>query len=172
MRFVIVTVARETGRMLDAILADPWAVTLLLFDQLDEMRYFETVDRYGERLDTAHLAAVAFHSPKHLAKAQGRYERLAHLLPSVSDAKRKGLAIVNADRELRGLPPLKELERGRFCLSHTDRDHGRTDHHPHAGERRSCGSANRALARRYSNQHPNGLYGHGEPLPRALRCRT
>lgn len=100
---------REIGLSLSEALALPWPVGLLLYDQLDEMRDFRDVRGMGERLAMASLTATAFHEPRKLSQEAQRYERLAGLLPSVSDTKAKGLAILNADREARGLPPLKAL---------------------------------------------------------------
>lgn len=102
-------VARATGQPVLSIARQPYALTLWTHGRLAEIEHFESIRLLGARIDEASLAAVAFYEPKKLAKAYHRYEQLAGLLPSVSDTKRKGLDLLNADRVTRGLPPLTEI---------------------------------------------------------------
>lgn len=101
---------RELAFALDQALALPWPSALLLVEQLEEIRHFDRVRAFGERIDMASLTAVAFHEPKRLRDAEHRFERLAGLLPSIDATKAEGLKLVNMDRAARGLPPVSSWD--------------------------------------------------------------
>lgn len=84
----------ETGQPLRAVLREPWPVTLLVYDQIDEMRHFKSIEAFGNRIDAANLTAIAFHEPKKLSLAHHRFEEAAGLLPTVEETIEKGLAML------------------------------------------------------------------------------
>lgn len=76
-------------------------MTLLLFDQLDEIQHFKDVEALGNRLDQANLTAIAMHEPKKLSLAHHRYEEKAGLLPSREEAIAQGLAMLPPEERAR-----------------------------------------------------------------------
>lgn len=106
---MIVRVASALSQPVLAVAGQPYALTLWTFGRLREIERFREINTMGDRLHLASLTAFAYHEPKKLSQEHQRFERLAGLLPSIEETKAKGLAILNADRAARGLPPLTEL---------------------------------------------------------------
>jgi hypothetical protein len=107
---------RETGRPLETVLRDPWAVTLLVFDQLEEMHYFEDVRLMGQRIDLASLNALGYREPHKLEHVQMRYERIAGLVPSAEDTIAKGLAMLSAEERTKVEEHLRKARAGNVVI--------------------------------------------------------
>jgi hypothetical protein len=96
-RRVLVETATRTGRSLAAVAADPFALTLYTWGELQEMDSEARVSALGERIDLASLVAMSFHDPAQLQKAEMRYYRQAGVLAQMfEEARRKGQMVHEA----------------------------------------------------------------------------
>jgi hypothetical protein len=88
---VIIETAREFGRPVREVLAEPFALTLWSWGQCQAMGREARVTRMGERTDMAGLIAVAFHEPAKLQAAETRYLKAAGLLKPMQQAQKARL---------------------------------------------------------------------------------
>jgi hypothetical protein len=88
---VIVETAREFGRPVREILAEPFALTLWSWGQCQTIGREARVTRLGERTDMAGLMALAFHEPAKLQSAENRYLKAAGLLKPMQAAQKARL---------------------------------------------------------------------------------
>ena len=63
---MIASVARVSGRSLESVAADSYALTLYSHLQNQDIEYIESLKREQESLQLAESIAVAFHEPKKL----------------------------------------------------------------------------------------------------------
>lgn len=89
---VIVETAREFGRPVRDVLAEPYALTLWSWGQCHAMQREDRVTRMGERTDLAGLVALAFHEPGKLQTAERRYLKAAGMLQPMQDQQKARLA--------------------------------------------------------------------------------
>ncbi|MCW5591061.1 MAG: hypothetical protein KIS74_03080 [Burkholderiales bacterium] len=102
MRRVLVEVSTRSGRSLRKVAREPFALTLWVWGELQEMDREQNVARLGERIDLASLVSVAVLDPKQLQKAEMRYYRQAGVLAQMFDDARKRGAAVHEALQKRG----------------------------------------------------------------------
>ncbi len=88
---VIVETAKEFGRPVREILAEPYALTLWSWGQCQALHRERRVTKMGERTDLAGLVALAFHEPAKLQTAETRYLRAAGMLKPMQQAQKARL---------------------------------------------------------------------------------
>jgi len=96
---VIVETAREFGRPMREMLAEPYALTLWSWGQCQRMTGEARVTRMGERTDLAGLMAVAFHEPAKLQAAENRYLKAAGMLKPMQQAQKARLLTLREQYE-------------------------------------------------------------------------
>lgn len=93
---VIVETAKEFGRPVREVLADPYALTLWSWGQCQAIGRERRVTRMGERTDMAGLVALAFHEPAKLGTAENRYLKAAGMLKPMQTAQKSRLLDLKA----------------------------------------------------------------------------
>lgn len=93
---VIIETAREFGRPVRDVLAEPYALTLWSWGQCQAIGRERRVTRMGERTDLAGLVALAFHEPAKLQTAETRYLKAAGMLKPMQAAQKARLVDLKA----------------------------------------------------------------------------
>jgi len=96
---VVVETATRTGRGVEAVAGESFALTLWTWAELRTMEREASVTRLGDRTDLAGMIAVAFHQPQDLQKMEMRYLKAAGTLSQMFDQTRERLTALSQRME-------------------------------------------------------------------------
>lgn len=86
---MIASVARESGRSVESVAGDSYALTLYAHLQYSDIEYQRSLLREEEAIAHAEMIAVAFHEPKSLKSFRQNWRQRAYPIPNIESVRER-----------------------------------------------------------------------------------